>query len=85
MTMHAYANPTSENYNAAGYGLVRFNKDTRKITLECWPRHVDVSKPGLSNIPVGPSRLTRRIITVVRPLAYLPALSIIGQESPWCR
>ena len=24
------------NYNAAGYGVVRFKKSTRKITMECW-------------------------------------------------
>jgi hypothetical protein len=82
VTMHAYANPTSENYNAAGYGLVRFNKDTRKIKLECWPRHVDVSKPGTQQHPGWPVTIDQEDNYSRGPLAYLPALSIIGQESP---
>ncbi len=52
LTMFAYANPTvfpapltNLAASASGHGLVRFDKQTRKITLECWPR---------SNSPSGP-------------------------------
>ena len=31
LTMHAYANPTSQNYNAAGYGIVRLNRLSRGL------------------------------------------------------
>jgi hypothetical protein len=82
LTMHAYANPTKENYNAAGYGLVRFNKDTRKIKLECWPRHVDVTKPGTQQHPGWPVTIDQEDNYSRGPLAYLPTLSITGQESP---
>tara|TARA_R110002094_G_scaffold17473_4_gene28943 strand:+ start:329 stop:1945 length:1617 start_codon:yes stop_codon:yes gene_type:complete len=44
ITMHAYANPETESHGA-GYGLVRFDKQNNAVTFECWPRHVDVSKP----------------------------------------
>ncbi len=45
ITMHAYANPDSPS-NGAGYGLIRFNKQKREVTFECWPREVDVSNKG---------------------------------------
>ena len=43
ITMHAYVNPESPS-SGGGYGLIRFNKDNREVTFECWPRNVDVSK-----------------------------------------
>jgi hypothetical protein len=39
--MMAYANPEDlrdEKKRADGYGLIRFNKRTREVTFECWPR-----------------------------------------------
>ena len=44
--MLAYANPENRNdekKRGDGYGIVRFNKKTRKVTLECWPRFCDVT------------------------------------------
>lgn len=49
VTMHAVANPEPMpngdklTTRAAGFGIVRFNKPARTITMECWPRNVDVS------------------------------------------
>ena len=51
LTMAAYANPAKENSRAAGYGLVRFRKSTREMTLECWPRFVDVTSPEAKQYP----------------------------------
>lgn len=57
ITMIAYANPefgsmqqmrdTSRHGDVNlgdGYGLVRFNKLTREITYECWPRYADLNE-----------------------------------------
>ncbi|MBL8811573.1 MAG: hypothetical protein JNM43_15495 [Planctomycetaceae bacterium] len=47
ITMLAYANPEDpqdELQRADGFGIARFNKTTRKITFECWPRFSDASK-----------------------------------------
>ncbi len=82
LTMHAYANPTTENYNAAGYGLVRFRKSTRKITIECWPRHVDVTKPDAKQMPGWPITIDQEDNYNRAPLAYLPTLKITGEEEP---
>lgn len=42
ITMHAYVNPDNPS-NGAGYGLIRFNKNEKEVTFECWPRDIDVS------------------------------------------
>ena len=43
--MHAYVNPDSPS-NGGGYGLIRFNKKKKEVTLECWARFADVSNPS---------------------------------------
>ena len=42
ITMHAYVNPESPS-SGAGYGLIRFDKTSDEVTMECWPRIIDVS------------------------------------------
>ena len=42
ITMHAYVNPDSPS-SGGGYGLIRFNKPSKEVTFECWPREVDVT------------------------------------------
>jgi hypothetical protein len=82
VTMHAYANPTTENYTAAGYGLVRFDKSTRRITIECWPRHVDVTDAGARQVPGWPISIGQEDNYSRAAMAYLPRLEISGQEDP---
>ena len=42
ISVHAYANPDTHS-NGAGYGLIRFRKNTKEVVFECWPRYVDVT------------------------------------------
>lgn len=44
ITMHGYVNPENPS-RGGGYGLVRFHKNERTVTFECWPRDADVTKP----------------------------------------
>ncbi|MDA0766861.1 MAG: metallophosphoesterase family protein [Verrucomicrobia bacterium] len=53
ITMHAYANPENAS-RGSGYGLIRFKKDTKRVTFECWPRDADVTKPGAEQFPGWP-------------------------------
>jgi hypothetical protein len=53
ITMHAYANPDARSA-AAGYGLIRFNKNTDEVTFECWPRAADVTDPEETQLPGWP-------------------------------
>jgi alkaline phosphatase D len=53
VTVRAVANPTVTGLEpalltnrATGYGIVTLHRATRKITMACWPRWVDPSKPG---------------------------------------
>ena len=89
--MHAYANPENQDtlakyskYNAtsAGYGIVRFNKKSRKITLECWPRGVDVSKPDAPQYPDWPIVINQEDNYARKAVAYLPKLEIQGMTNP---
>jgi hypothetical protein len=53
ITMHAYANPENKS-EGAGFGLIRFHKDTKEVTFECWPRDVFVLEKGATQFPGWP-------------------------------
>jgi hypothetical protein len=53
ITMHAYANPDTQSFGS-GYGLARFEKSTKQVTFECWPRAADVTQPGARQFPGWP-------------------------------
>ena len=78
VTMHSYANPTQSNFNAAGYGIVRFDKSNRNITMECWPRHVDVASTKAEQFPGWPITIDQEDNYGRQPIAYLPKLNIVG-------
>ena len=53
MTVHAVSNPTANgieptaiNSRAPGYGIIEFDRASRKITIANWPRWVDATEPG---------------------------------------
>jgi hypothetical protein len=80
ITMMAYANPedlADETKRADGYGLVRFNKRAREVTIECWPRFSRgvqfAGWPMTVKIDDNDGR---------RPVAWLPELIVEGTEHP---
>ncbi len=95
ITMLAYANPDRGIPNmkhkidpekpksgADGYGLVRFNKETRKITIECWPRLVDVTSEDAQQYPGWPITINQEDNYARKAKAYLPKLNIAGEDDP---
>jgi hypothetical protein len=74
ITVAAYANPTAENYQAAGFGLVRFRKKAREIVMECWPRFVDVTRRGATQYPGWPLTVSQEDNYGRKALAWLPAV-----------
>jgi hypothetical protein len=80
LTMLAYANPTDDNHQAAGYGLVRFNKGKREITVECWPRHVDVTKTQAKQFPGWPVTINHEDNYGRRAVAWLPRLKMQSDD-----
>jgi len=67
---------------SAGYGFVRLNRKTRKITMDCWPRLVDVTDPKAKQFPGWPVTIDQTDNYARRPKAYLPTLEISGKTNP---
>ena len=91
ITMHAYANPSEERKNkwggewgerAAGYGLVRFNTNNRTITMECWPRGVDVTGNNAEQYEGWPMTISQWDNYGREPIAYLPEIRVEGMDNP---
>lgn len=65
VTNYAAANPEKDpagnllNTRAAGWGIVRLNTKARKITMECWPRNVDVTAPDSEQYPGWPRTISQ--------------------------
>lgn len=82
ITMHAVANPSpEENHDklttrAAGFGIVRLNKTTRNITMECWPRNVDITSENAKQYDGWPLIINQLDNYGRKPVAYLPTLVI---------
>jgi phosphodiesterase/alkaline phosphatase D-like protein len=88
VTMLAVANPTpEENHDklttrAAGFGVVRFNKRTREITVECWPRNVDVADAQAEQYPGWPRTIRQQDNYGRKADAYLPTIEVSGMTNP---
>lgn len=82
VTMHAYANPTKENDNAAGHGIIRFNKANREITMECWPRHVDVTQEDAKQFPGWPIKIRQQDNYARQARGYLPKVKVLESTNP---
>ncbi len=92
VTCWAAANPAKEpnggnklTTRAAGFGVIRFNKPTRMITFECWPRNVDITDPNANQYPGWPKSIHQTENYGRTPTAYLPTLVIQGSTHPVVR
>jgi alkaline phosphatase D len=61
---------------AAGFGIPRFNKPKRTITLKCWPQNVDVTDPNARQHPGGPKTIRQADNYGRQAAAELPALTV---------
>jgi hypothetical protein len=65
VTNLAAANPEKKpagkllNTRSAGYGIIRLNTQSREITMECWPRNVDITSPGAKQYPGWPLTISQ--------------------------
>ena len=65
VTNYAAANPDKKpagnllNTRSAGYGIVRLNTTTREITMECWPRNVDITDESTNQYPGWPRTISQ--------------------------
>jgi hypothetical protein len=88
MTVHAVANPhrygkqpAELHDRAPGYGIARFNRQDRTISLAAWPRWADpaAGDPPYSGWPIV---FEQRDNYGRTPTACLPALAITGMVDP---
>jgi hypothetical protein len=65
----------------SGLGLVRFDKQRRTITFECWPLLADVARPE-AQFPGWPVVVDQLDSYARTPTAHLPTLAIGGVDRP---
>jgi hypothetical protein len=89
MTVHAVSNPHAYGHEPAalyerapGYGIVKFNKDDRTITIECWPRWEDPARADARQYPGWPITIKQVDNYGREAVAYLPTLNISGLTDP---
>ncbi|MBG31121.1 MAG: hypothetical protein CMI31_14150 [Opitutae bacterium] len=82
VTALAVANPTPEkggdklSTRAAGFGVVRIDKQTRDVTFICWPRNIDVEDKEAKPYPGWPFTFNQLDNYARAAVAYLPLLQI---------
>jgi hypothetical protein len=98
MTVHAVSNPTTVeaepvalNQRAPGYGIVTFDRQTRRITIANWPRWVDPSQPRARPYPGWPITIGQfdngvpkagwTLETVRTPGVSDPVVQVVEQSS----
>jgi hypothetical protein len=88
VTMLAVANPGAmENHDklttrSAGFGVVRFNKKSRKITVECWPRNVNIADKDTKQYFGWPRTIDQLDNYGREAVAYLPTIKVRGMANP---
>ncbi len=88
MTVHAVSNPAlwareprALHNRAPGYGIARFNRETREVRLEAWPRWADPAA-GDPPYPGWPVVFGQEDGFGRTPWGYLPSLEIVGMADP---
>ncbi|KPK75935.1 MAG: hypothetical protein AMJ79_09010, partial [Phycisphaerae bacterium SM23_30] len=89
MTVHAVSNPvktgrepTNLYDRATGFGIVRFNRTTRDITIECWPRLPQLFKENNGQYPGWPVKFNQLDNYSRRAVEFLPTFVIHGLDDP---
>jgi len=89
MTVHAAANPlftglepSNLHDRATGYGIARFDKRSRKVTVECWPRWADPSEPGAKPYDGWPVVFHQEENYGREPIGFLPPIDVTGAIDP---
>jgi len=90
ITVYAHTNPRKMGKEPAGihdkmpgYGLVRFHKPTRRITIECWPRFADPRDPKTGGQYEGwPKTIAQLDCYGRKGAAWLPTLDVKGMTDP---
>lgn len=88
MTVLAAANPTLPEIKeggklstrAAGFGIIRYNKPSRSITFECWPRNIDIHDPNSKQYPGWPITIKQEDNFKIKEGYELPTLNLSQED-----
>lgn len=67
---------------APGYGIIRLNKKTQQITMECWPRYSDPESPDAVQYPGWPVTIRMEDNYGRQPRLWLPLIQTSGLIHP---
>jgi PhoD-like phosphatase len=88
VSVHAVANPSDTGlqpallYNrATGYGIIRYQRASRDIVLECWPRLSNPATGGKQN-PGWPLTINQMDNYGRKAWGYLPTIQVKGITDP---
>ncbi len=89
MTVYAVANPYKTGFEPSriydrgtGYGIITFDKSSRTMKIECWPRNVDpISNPS-AQYDGWPIEISQEENYGRRALGYLPEIKVEGAKMP---
>ena len=73
--------PAALHDRAPGYGIARFRRDTREVSLEAWPRWADPSA-GDPPYPGWPVTFRQEDGYARRPFGFLPTIRVSGATEP---
>lgn len=85
VNMMAYANPADrrdEKQRSDGHGVARFDKKTKTVTFECWPRFADVSEGDKVQYPGWPITVKMSDNDGREVVGRLPAINVPGIDRP---
>ncbi len=89
MTVWAVANPTytgrkpSKIYDrSSGYGIVTFDRNSRQIKIDCWPRGIDPTAGDEGQYPGWPVVINQQDNYNPPARAWLPKIEVSGMENP---
>ena len=89
MTVYSVANPAQTNRRpgliydrATGYGIIRFNKKERTMTIECWPRYVNPLENPEGQYDGWPVTIQQDANYGQKAEGYLPEMVITGLDAP---
>jgi len=89
ISVYAVSNPVftglkpSRLYDrATGYGIIRFNRKTRKITIECWRRQADPSRSDSGQYPGWPITIKQIDNYIGSAKLFLPLIEVKNMTDP---
>jgi hypothetical protein len=65
-----------------GFGLIKLDKTTGRITIECWPRYADPTDPNGQQFEGWPKTIDKLDNYARKAKAYLPTLRVSGMDNP---